>query len=145
MYQHILLATELTEKSQHIEDRAAAIQKMTGAKFSIIHINEFALPITPFGEVAIQYNYGETQELLTNTAKEGLAKLQKRLAIPDAVLVVKEGSISGEIVDYAVEKSIDLIVTGSHGRHGIKMLLGSTANAILHHAKCDVLAVRIKD
>ncbi|WP_292363901.1 universal stress protein, partial [Methylophaga sp. UBA1464] len=39
----------------------------------------------------------------------------------------------------------DLIVVGSHGRKGIKMLLGSTANAILHHARCDVLAVRLLD
>jgi universal stress protein A len=38
-----------------------------------------------------------------------------------------------------------LIVVGSHGRHGVRLLLGSTANGILHHAKCDVLAVRIKE
>ena len=39
----------------------------------------------------------------------------------------------------------DLIIVGSHGRHGVRLLLGSTANAILHGAKCDVLAVRIPD
>jgi universal stress protein A len=40
---------------------------------------------------------------------------------------------------------MDLIIIGSHGRHGIRILLGSTANAILHSAKCDVLAVRVYD
>lgn len=45
----------------------------------------------------------------------------------------------------AEENNVDLIVVGSHGRKGIKMLLGSTANAVLHHAGCDVLAVRLKD
>jgi universal stress protein A len=39
---------------------------------------------------------------------------------------------------------VDLIVIGSHGREGIQRLLGSTANAVLHGAPCDVLAVRIK-
>lgn len=38
-----------------------------------------------------------------------------------------------------------MIIIGSHGCHGIKLLLGSTANAILHEANCDVLAVRIKE
>ena len=37
----------------------------------------------------------------------------------------------------------DLIVVGSHGRHGIALLLGSTANGVLHGAPCDVLAVRV--
>ena len=145
MYKHILLATELTNESKAIEDRAAIIQKLTGAKFSIIHVNEFVPPMYPVGEVAAPYSYGETQEMLAKTAKEMLSKLQNRLAIPHAELTVKEGSISGEIVNFADERGVDLIITGSHGRHGIKMLLGSTANAILHHAKCDVLAVRIKD
>jgi len=145
MYKHILLATELTNESNAIEDRAATIQKLTGAKCSIIHVNELVPPLYPMGELAAPYSYGETQEMLTKTAKEMLSKLRNRLDIPDAVLTVKEGSISGKIVAYAEEQGVDLIITGSHGRHGIKMLLGSTANAILHHAKCDVLAVRIKN
>jgi universal stress protein A len=45
----------------------------------------------------------------------------------------------------AEEQQVDLVVTGSHGRHGLALILGSTANAILHGAKCDVLAVRITD
>ena len=41
--------------------------------------------------------------------------------------------------------AVDLIVVGSHGRHGLALLLGSTADAVLHHAKCDVMAVRLQD
>ena len=37
----------------------------------------------------------------------------------------------------------DLIVIGSHGRHGLALLLGSTANGVLHGAPCDVLAIRV--
>jgi universal stress protein A len=39
---------------------------------------------------------------------------------------------------------VDLIVLGSHGRHGLAVLLGSTARSVLNGAGCDVLAVRIK-
>ena len=37
----------------------------------------------------------------------------------------------------------DLIVVGTHGRHGIGLLLGSTANSVLHGVDRDVLAVRV--
>jgi universal stress protein A len=49
-----------------------------------------------------------------------------------------------EIHRLAEEQGCDLIVVGSHGRHGLALLLGSTANDVLHGAPCDVLAVRLK-
>ena len=55
------------------------------------------------------------------------------------------GRVSSEVLFYAEQNNVDLIVKGSHGRHGLELLLGSIANAILHGAKCDVLAVRFKE
>jgi universal stress protein A len=49
-----------------------------------------------------------------------------------------------EIHRLAEEQGCDLIIVGSHGRHGLALLLGSTANDVLHGAPCDVLAVRLK-
>ncbi|WP_163009288.1 universal stress protein, partial [Pseudomonas viridiflava] len=49
-----------------------------------------------------------------------------------------------EIHQLASKRDCDLIVIGSHGRHGLALLLGSTANDVLHGAPCDVLAVRLK-
>jgi len=45
----------------------------------------------------------------------------------------------------AGEIKADLIVVGSHGRHGLGLLLGSTASSVVHHAACDVLAVRLRE
>ncbi|MCV6604433.1 MAG: universal stress protein, partial [Porticoccaceae bacterium] len=50
-----------------------------------------------------------------------------------------------ELHRYAEENQVDLIVVGSHGRHGLALLLGSTANGVIHGAGCDVLAVRIRE
>jgi universal stress protein A len=50
-----------------------------------------------------------------------------------------------EIVRIAEQEHIDLIVVGSHGRHGLALLLGSTANNVLHHAGRDVMAVHLED
>ena len=50
-----------------------------------------------------------------------------------------------EIHNTADEIGADLIVVGSHGRHGLALIFGSTANGVLHGAACDVLAVRVLD
>jgi len=43
----------------------------------------------------------------------------------------------------AETQQMDLIVVGSHGRHGLALVFGSTSSSVLHGASCDVLAVRI--
>jgi universal stress protein A len=40
---------------------------------------------------------------------------------------------------------MELIVLGTHGQKGVQLLLGATANSVLHGADCDVLAVRVYD
>lgn len=52
------------------------------------------------------------------------------------------GSTKHEVLHLAKELNVDLIVTGSHGKHGVALFLGSTATAILHGAECDVLIVK---
>ena len=84
-------------------------------------------------------------EELMDAAKKRLAELGKQLSIPEDRQFLEMGSTKLEIVATAEEQHVDLIVLGSHGRHGLALLLGSTANGVLHHAKCDVLAVRLKD
>lgn len=53
------------------------------------------------------------------------------------------GRPESEIHRMAETEAMDLVVIGSHGRHGLGLLLGSTANGALHGANCDVLAVRV--
>ncbi|MDE4980206.1 universal stress protein, partial [Francisella tularensis subsp. holarctica] len=55
------------------------------------------------------------------------------------------GNPAAEIVEYAEERNCDVIVLGSQATHGINLLLGSVANAVLHKAKCDVFTVRVND
>ncbi len=46
------------------------------------------------------------------------------------------------IIFAAKSKNVDLIIVGAHGAHGIKKIIGSTAQSVLNNATCDVLAVR---
>ena len=54
------------------------------------------------------------------------------------------GDIPLDFTSIQEDIQANLIVVGSHGRHGLALIFGSTANGVLHGAGCDVLAVRVK-
>ena len=88
----------------------------------------------------------ETQEIerqLLAQANGKMADQCKALGIDEAQGHVEVGVTKIELLDFAEQNDIDLIVVGSHSRHGLEHLLGSTARAVVNSAKCDVLAVRI--
>ncbi|MEE9491992.1 MAG: universal stress protein [Gammaproteobacteria bacterium] len=55
---------------------------------------------------------------------------------------VQWGMPKSGIVSWAREHNTDLIIMGSHGRHGLERLLGSVSSSVLHQSPCDVLVVR---
>ncbi|MEI7996781.1 MAG: universal stress protein [Methylococcaceae bacterium] len=143
-YKHILLAVDFYENSEIVTNRAEDLAKKYQAKLSIVHVVD-SLPITDAGYgTDIPFNMDLTAELMAG-AKTRLVKLAERLGVPEDRLYLEMGSPKTEIIRIAEEKKVDLIVLGSHGRHGLGLLLGSTANGVLHHATCDVLAVRLQD
>ena len=84
-------------------------------------------------------------DLLLQQARTRLEQLRLRFALQEKLIHLEIGVPKREILRVAQEQDVDLILLGSHGRHGIELILGSTANAVLHHADCDVLAVRLKN
>ena len=86
--------------------------------------------------------FAEVEVSIREQAEKELAALAKRLGIDAKHQLIEFGSTKNEVLRVAQEHKVDLIVTGSHGKHGLALLLGSTANAILHGADCDVLIVR---
>ena len=77
------------------------------------------------------------------TAKATLLELAKTHHIPDEQVYAPIGSAVDEIHLLSESVKADLIVMGTHGQSGLKLLLGSTANGVLHGVKCDVLAIKI--
>ncbi len=143
-YKHILLAVDFYEHCEAVANRAKDLANKFQANLSIIHVVD-SLPITDAGYgTDIPFNMDLTKELMAG-AKKRLAKLAEKLAVSEDRLWLEMGSPKIEIIRVAEENKVDLIVVGSHGRHGLALLLGSTANGVLHHATCDVLAVRLRD
>ena len=148
-YKHILLAVDFYEHCEAVANRAKDMAIKYQAKLSIIHVVD-SVPITDGGYGAgiygadIPFNMDLTTELMAG-AKKRLAKLAEKLGVTEDRLWLEMGSPKTEIIRVAEENKVDLIVIGSHGRHGLALLLGSTANGVLHHATCDVLAVRLQN
>ena len=141
-YQHILLAMDYSEHGDTVAQKAKALAAKYQAKLSIIHVlDNISMPDTTYGTI-IPLDKDSAYPLL-ETEKIRLRALCDRLDIPDINRWMVWGTPKQEIVQLAEQQQVDLIVVGSHGRHGLSLLLGSTANSVLHHAKCDVMDVRL--
>lgn len=143
LYNHVLLALELSsETDEHVIKKAKALAKKYGAKLTLIHAIEH---MVSFGAAYSMPAGVEIEEELTVAAKDTLQDIGKRLDVSVQDQLVVSGTAKHVIVEEAKKLNADLIIVGSHGRHGVRLLLGSTANAVLHGAHCDVLAVRVSD
>jgi universal stress protein A len=144
IYQHILLAVDLSNASHQVALKAKQLAAINQAKLSIIHVIELMFITNVNYDDPLPFD-DELNQFLISNAKKGLANFVSELNLDFQQQFLELGDPRGEIIRIAEENQVDLIVLGSHGRHGLALLLGSTANSILHHAKCDVLAVRLTD
>ncbi len=143
-YQHILAALDLMPDHDQVSQRAAELARRFDAHLSLVHVVE-VLHVDLANELVLPQDV-ELESQLVESARRKLAHTADTLqGVGKVDHSVEQGATKHEILRVADEKGVDLIVIGSHGRHGIGRLLGSTANAVLHGAACDVLAVRIAE
>ena len=142
-YQHVLCAVDLGGENLAVATRAAELAKQYGAKLSLLHVVEY-IPIDLANELVLPQQQ-EIEDQLVEQSKKAVASLASQLDLDNVSENVVSGSTKAEIIDFTKAEKVDLIVIGQHGRHGFSRLLGSTANAVLHNAPCDVLAIRIRD
>ena len=143
-YKHILLAADFSKQGTYVAEKAKAIATTYQAKLTIIHVlDNIPMPDAYYGTVISLTE--DSGDALLETEKAKLMTLGDQLNVDVAYRMLLWGIPKQEIINVAEQQQVDLIVVGSHGRHGLALLLGSTANSILHYAKCDVLAVRLKE
>ncbi len=139
-YEHILLGIDLSPESQQVADRAAQFAQAFSAQISVVHVIE-PLSFAYGGDLPLDFS--GIQDEIQQQARKQLSAISERLKIPETHQYLVLGRPEKEIQHTAENINADLIIVGSHGRHGLALLLGSTANGVLHGAKCDVLAVRV--
>lgn len=136
-----MVCLDYTDEAKQVVNRAREIADLYGATLSLVHIVE-PLMVDAGYDIFMDIS-PDLEDNRKQAARKTLEKMQNEFGLGDTELIVEEGPVKSEILRIAKENDIDLIVIGSHGRHGISLLLGSTANAVLHGAPCDVLSVRV--
>lgn len=139
-YQRILAGVDFSPHSVRAVRRALDLAHRYGGRVNLVHAVE--------NTVYYEQDYGPVTDLdldleRMESAKKRMQQLIGELDAGDLPGNVLFGSPKGVILSQAEALHTDLIVVGTHGHHGIARLLGSTANAVSHNARCDVLTVRI--
>lgn len=144
-YKHVLAAVDLSEESAQVLDRARTEADRHGAELSVVTVVKpltqvyGGIDVAPLAGGAVSF-----EEQAIDQARAQLGALAADRDIPADHLHVILGAPAHDIRELAGKLNADLIVIGTHGRHGLGLLLGSTASAVLHGVERDVLAVRVR-
>ena len=140
MFSHVLLATDLTDASERAQETAANLAVAFGARLTVVHVCEappFALAGTSESGVDLVGPCSDAREVELDRL---VWRLRKRAIHAKGVL--RLGVPWEHIVAVAVEVGADLVVTGTHGRHGVAhAFYGSVAERVVQESPIPVLAV----
>lgn len=143
IFHTIVVAVDFSDISKHVVETARELARLHRARLHVVHaIGD------PFSSMyAVETTGLDLPDVLrqwTDAAQKRLAELVgEQPADGDLVATaVLPGSPAHAIVRYAADHQADLIVVGSHGRGTVsRLLLGSVAERVLHHAGRSVLVV----
>jgi nucleotide-binding universal stress UspA family protein len=142
--QRILVPTDFSDCSRLAVRYAVALAEAFGSEVHLVHVLQDLVALTPEPGMSFPPPGDYLVELRTS-AEQSLAQMPEGDAV-DACPVVRrvlQGPPFVEIIRYAREQDVDLLVVGTHGRSGLAhMLLGSVAEKVVRKAPCPVLTVR---
>ncbi len=129
----ILVPVDFSVCSKKALYYAAPFARQFGAELTLIFVFKSYPPLLDLADIEP-----------TEEAKAELEDLRKSIChIVRTEAVLRHGEPYREIIRAASELEIDLIILSTHGRSGMaRVLLGSTAEKVMRHARCPVLVVR---
>ena len=137
MYETILVPTDGSEAVDDAVERALDLARQYGATIHALYVVQ---PV-----YTVDGGFDRIYDALEATGEAATRDVADRAeaAGVDAVTEVSLGSPHREILDYAAENDVDLIVMGTHGRTGLdRYLLGSVTEKVVRLADVPVLTVR---
>jgi len=141
----ILLPTDFSGCANFAVAYAAAIARAAKAKIICIYVLEPMVPAVGYTGLADPMPMADISEQLEDSAERELPQIVncEELHGLEVEEAITHGDAAAEIVRVAAEREVDLIVISSHGRTGLgRMIFGSTAEAVVRHARCPVLVVK---
>ncbi|MGP8321017.1 MAG: universal stress protein [Methanosarcinaceae archaeon] len=141
LFRKIMIATDGSEPNKKAISYGIEFARLSGAKVYVVYVVDTAT----FSSIPMDSGWEVMYELLQ---KEGTEAIQHTLddAKASGVLVessLLEGHPSQEIIEFAQDNDIDMIVLGTLGKSGLdRFLLGSVAEKVTRNSGIPVLVVR---
>ncbi len=146
----LLVPTDFSDFAQEALRMALTLGQRTGAEVHLLHIvsptplapEELGGVDGPFGGGTHAGGPGEDG---THAALRQQVEFASATAA-DVVFAIRYAyAVAPEVLTYADEVDADMIVTGTHGRRGLRrMMLGSVAEEVVRTAPCDVLVAPVR-
>ena len=140
----ILVPTDFSEGAERALRWARTLARAFGAKIALLHVVDLAVPWTPVGALGSIPTPipPDLVERVTNNTRASLDAMAQHM--PEvAWRLVRKGHTREVILEVTQEVGADVIVMGTHGRHGFSHLfIGSVAEHTVRHAPVPVWTVR---
>ena len=144
MYKKILVPLDGSELSKKALDHAEKLAKSFDAEIILIQVVPF-MPIYGSPELVTPLIIDEKQKEVAERDLTNLAEEMKKRGHKVTATVRTGQQVAVEIIDFAKESGVDLIVMSTHGRSGFtRWVLGSVAHKVLTRAETPILLIHLK-
>ncbi|WP_292379132.1 universal stress protein [Methanosarcina sp. UBA289] len=142
-FRSIVIATDGSENTQKAISHGIKLAKLSGATVHALHVVD-TFSVTQSWTAG----KGTMNEILREDGLKAISKVKKcgEASGVEVREILLEGRPSNEIIDFAENNDIDLIVMGTLGKTGLdRFLMGSVAEKVVRQSKVPVLVVRSKE
>jgi nucleotide-binding universal stress UspA family protein len=144
MYKKILIPLDGSELAKKALDHAEKLAKTFDAEIILFQVVPF-MPIYGSPDLVMSLIVDEKQKEAAERSLINLAEEMKTRGHKVTAMVRKGQQVAVEIIDFAKESGVDLIVMCTHGRSGITLwVLGSVAHKVLTRAETPILLIHLK-
>jgi len=142
----VLVPTDFSESARHALTYGISFAREYEAELTLLHVVENLT--VGYASDLFPVPMAEVFQEISGYAKAELAKLAAEARKKDVAVVeqVVQGKPSAEIIRFAQETEVDMIVLGTHGKGMLdQALFGSTTERVVRRAPCPVLTVRLAE
>jgi nucleotide-binding universal stress UspA family protein len=140
MYDDILVPTDGSAGTEKVIDHAAALAEVHDARLHGLYVVDTA----SWTGLPMESSFESVRETLRQEGERALRQLEGRAVDVPVRTELLEGSPARCIVEFATERSCDVVVMGTHGRAGVdRLLLGSVAERVVRSSPVPVLTIRV--
>jgi nucleotide-binding universal stress UspA family protein len=139
----ILVPVDFSAASRAALWRASELASALGATVEVLHVVDLPKPQHMAAEFHVPMPIEYLKDVRRQTEEHFTEWLATANVPPTVHHEIGDGKPNAEIVEYARDRGVDLIVMGTHGRGGMShLLLGSVAEKVIRAAPCPVMTVR---